>query len=266
MDSDFNNIFGSNQKPEPQAQQPAGGAAPNPAQILSSEPTPSMVDPTNPAPQQPVVVAATDPNSGKKVYLVFTIVFGVLAGIGIIAAVVLLLMYLKSSENAASLEQNLSTKNAIIKVIEKQTGATINSAEDVPTFATTTDNIYLGSWGVKIKLIDTLKDVSYIMDANYRPSICFNAVGSGVEYFPEFADIDKNPGGMGCLVKVAVSEGNSDKSGVSFGDKVITVNDYNYFYKAPAGIYSKTDAEKGLEATAVEQIKAMLTGNVSAYK
>ena len=179
-----------------------------------------------------------------------------------------MVMGISNGSKLAATEGDLNSKNAIIAAVEENTGVSpIESPEQVPVWKTTQGYIYITEWGIKLKIPDDLTSVSYILDQKYRPSICFNAVKAGVQYFPAFADVAKNPGGMGCLTRVATTEGNNDAAtGMSFGSKVFTYKEYSYFYTAPAKVYSQDAAERGLEATAVQIIKNMITDNISQYE
>ena len=272
-----------------------GAITSDPAANSSAEPAPSVPNPNNvlsptgftDAEQQRLLAeqqaqqaaaqqAATakkfkqpeDPQKTIKKFMILSIVLGV-------AAIIFLFLGIWGLIDAASTRSKLSdaqevnnTYAEIINSVEEQTGTTISTVDDLPVYSPAEDYIYINGWNIKLKIPDTLTSVSYILNQNadYRPSICFNAVKSGVQYFPAFADINQNPGGMGCLRRVAKTDGESDADGNSFGQKVFTNEDYNYFYKEPSKTFSGTDAEKGLEATAVQLIKNMITDNISAYK
>lgn len=197
----------------------------------------------------------------KTLAIVMSIVAVIFLGLGVWGLVSSIL----KSNDLQELAQIADTQAEIISEIENQTGAEITSVETLPTYEATTGYIYISEWGVKIQIPEDLNTVSYILNQNYRPSICFNAVIKGNQYFPPFADITKNPGGMGCLTRVSTDEGAADTNGNSFGEQVFTNDGYNYFYTL-RGTYSSDSAELGLENSSIAMIKSMLTNNVSAYK
>jgi len=213
-----------------------------------------------PAPQP----AQTGPSA--KTMTAVSIVLGVLAVVGIGFGVFGLIDSMGTHDELDKANQELVTMSAIVEKIESDTGAEINSADDVPDYAAVSGYIYVTEWGIKIKIPDNLHKISYILDQKYRPQICFNALESSVtNVLPAFADVDQNPGGMGCLLRVSTSEGSS-ADGYSFGEQVYTYDGYNYFYQAPSGTYSTDASEQGLENTAVQIIKTMLSnGNISSY-
>ena len=193
------------------------------------------------------------------------IVTSVLAVIFLICAVVGLVLAVGKNDALETANAELESKSAIVAALETTAGKSIKSPDDIPVFQTTHGYIYISEWGIKIKIPDQLTSISYILDQKYRPSICFNAIKNSATTFPAFADVAQNPGGMGCLTRVAVSEGNADKEGRSFGLLVKTIDDYNYFYTDPARVFSQEPAEQGIEQESAQLIKSMLVDGVSSY-
>ncbi len=201
-----------------------------------------------------------------KKFSMLTIVFGILTAIFTVVAVVGLVLFMNDETKIVDLKEKLNNSEKIVRAVEEATGATITRPEEVPVYKATTGYIYLSSWNIKIKIPENLEKVSYILNENYRENICFNAVGKGVQYFPDFANIALNPGKMGCLTRIKTAEGEFDAAtGVSFGTKVFTYKDYSYFYTGSVD-YSKDAANLGLEHTAVQYIKNMLTDNIEQYE
>lgn len=223
---------------------------------LNPQPIPSTTGP-----------AQTTPEQKAKIYMILSIVFGAFAFIGIILGIWSLVSNISTSNKLASAEQALNNADAIISKVEADTGVTITSPANVPAYNAVKGNIYISEWGIKFKIPDDLENVSYILDQKYRPQICFTGNKIGIKYFPAFADIDQNTGGLGCATRVATSEGDTDKdTGNSFGQKVFTYGEYNYFYTGPSAHFSQDAAEQGLEDTAVQIIKNMISNNISHYE
>ncbi len=197
-----------------------------------------------------------------------SIVLGILAVVGIGLGVFGLIDSATVNDKLAAAQAELATKTSIISAVEKQTGVAIKSVKDIPNYVATTGYIYLTEWGIKIHIPSDLHHVSYILnDRLYHPTICFNAVDTSITNpLPAFSDITQNPGGMGCLVRISTDEGDRGTDGLSFGEKILSDNGYNYFYTAPAKNFSTVNAELQLEKNAVSLIKTMLNAeNVSAY-
>jgi cell division protein FtsL len=201
-----------------------------------------------------------------KKFSTLSIVFGILTAVVTIVAVLAFVLFINRESEIANLNTDLKNKSDIISAIEEQTGTTISGPDNIPAYTPTQGYIYLSTWGIKIKVPDNLDKVSYILNENYHQSICFNAVGKGVQIFPDFANVALNPGRMGCLTRILTNEGNFDAAtGISYGTKVFTYKDYSYFYTDPID-YSKKADELGLEHTADQIIKDMLRDNVQPYE
>ena len=225
-------------------------------------------------PQNPVATKTPeDPAKTIKKFTILSIVLGVLSVVFLILGIIGLMSMLSTSDQLNAANKTIQDQKAIISAVEESTGQTITSPADVPTYKVQTGYIYVTEWNIKMKIPEDLTDISYILDEKYRPQMCFNGYKKGVQYFPAFADIDQNPGGMGCLTRVQTSEGNIDAAtGLSFGTPVFTHGDYTYFYNEPYqksanNIYFSTnEAERGLEQTGIQLIKNMLTDNISSFE
>lgn len=238
--------------------------------------TPNQFDDLKPipTPEQPKVPSGKHEKEltaeqMTKRFMILSIILGFLAIIGIGLGIYGLIDASNTREDLSSTTKELNTATSIVNKISEDTGKTIKSAADVPDYIPMTDYLYLPEWNIKIKLDSRLADLSFALDEKYRPEICFTGHETGLTYFPAFADIDKNPTGMGCLVRVKTAEGGNDENGISFGTNVYTYDEYSYYYRRDNSfVFSENDAEKGLEATAVELIKNMLIipGNVEHYE
>lgn len=214
-----------------------------------------------------VMPGQKQPMDEKKLFKTLSIVFGALAFVGIVLGIWSLVSNISTSGKLAAAQADLDNKNAIIAKIEADTGAVITSPDNVPAYKAITDTIYIPEWGISFKIPEDLENVSYTVDQKYRPQICFTAHKTGIKYFPAFADIDQNTATLGCVTRVATYEGDSDKdTGATFGQKIYTYGDYNYFYTAPNAHFSQDASEQGLEDTAVQIIKNMVSNNISHYE
>ena len=210
---------------------------------------------------------AKSQTDSEKLFKTLSIVFGALAFIGIVLGIWSLVSNMGTSQKLAAAQNNLAAAGAIISKIESDTGTTITSPDDVPVYNPVGDTIYIPEWNISFKIPEDLENVSYTVDQKYRPQICFTGHKTGIKYFPAFADIDQNTATLGCVTRVETYEGDSDKdTGKSFGQKFYTYGDYNYFYAAPETHFSQDASEQGLEDTAVQIIKNMITNNISHYE
>lgn len=197
-----------------------------------------------------------------KKFGVLAILFGVLgvAGIGFGAGGMIY-----GLNNIKQLEQEREKAKGlemVVKQVEENTGIEpLLKPEQVPTYKPVKGYVYLDEWGVKMKVPDGLIKLSYTLDQKFRPTVCFSGMGKGTTTFPAFADIQKNPKGMGCLVRVETKEGNIDTgTNLSFGMKILTHKEYSYFYQAGEKDFSTEAGEKDLEKTAKQLIKQMISG------
>ena len=202
-----------------------------------------------------------------KKFSTMAVIFGILTAIFTITSVVSLVLYLNTVANVEVEKKRADGLQRIINVVSEKTGVDIKTIDDVPEFVATTGYIYLSDWNIKIQIPDNLDHVSYIVNnINYHQSICFNAVGKGVQQFPDFANIALHTGTMGCLTRIPTAEGEFDAiTGNSYGEKVFTYKDYSYFYTGPI-FTSKDEANLGLEKTATQYIYSMLKDNISKYE
>lgn len=227
--------------------------------------------PSTPTPPSPEEFAAKEAAATKKSVKRFSImssVFGVLAVLFLATAIGSLVYTFSQSDQLTQAKNTIVKQREIISAVEDSAGTgPITSVNQVPVYKSTLGYIYLSDWNIKLKIPEDLTSLSYILDQKYRPSICFNGLKKGVQFFPAFADVARNPGGMGCLTRVATTEGNTDaKTGLSFGTKVLTHKEYSYFYTPPARQFSTEASELGLEKTAVQLIKNMIIDQTSIYE
>lgn len=257
--------------------------APVPSNLNTQVASPTHFDSQNTV--KPIVVDPGNPNANKigaqkkkkektpeeldrqvKKFSTLAVIFGVLTAIFTTLAVFGLVMYMNREADLANVKADLSKDEQILQAIREQTGAEVTSVDNIPVYSATKGYIYLSSWDIKIKIPENLDKVSYILNENYHQSICFNAVGKGIQTFPDFANVALNPGKMGCLTRILTNEGDFDKAtGISYGTKVFTYKDYSYFYTGSTD-YSKKADELGLEHTAVQIIKDMLRDNIQQYE
>lgn len=140
-------------------------------------------------------------------------------------------------------------------------GTTATVADSTIINENAKDYIYIGEWGAKIKIPENLKGISYIYDNHSRLSLCVNGIAKGGQYAPEFADIRKNTGGLGCIAQYFDSELTEEqKQTASFSS-----GDFYLVYSHPQAVYSIDKDEQNWEVESVNLIQEMLTKNVSAF-
>ncbi|MBR3135214.1 hypothetical protein IKG54_01445 [Candidatus Saccharibacteria bacterium] len=217
--------------------------------------------------RQKMSKAPVSPEQTIKKFTILSIILGVAAVVCLFLGIWGLIDAINTRTKLADTNAVLNAYSGIVSEIENQTGTTINVVEDLPVYVPASDYVYITGWNIKLKIPATLTSVSYILNQNadYHSYICFAAMQEGVQYFPAFADINQNRDGVGCLYRIPVTDGEKDSNGNSYGQVVLTNGDYNYFYKEPAKLYSGSEADKGLETTARDLVKQMITDNISTY-
>lgn len=140
-------------------------------------------------------------------------------------------------------------------------GTTITVTDSTTTNEDTGDYIYIGEWGVKIKIPENLKGISYIYDNHSRLSLCVSGIANGGQYAPEFADIHMNADGLGCIMQYFDSELTEEqKQTASFSN-----GEFYLVYSHPQAVYSVDKDEQNWEVESTNLIQEMLTKNVSAF-
>ncbi len=117
------------------------------------------------------------------------------------------------------------------------------------------DYIYVGGWGLKIKIPEELKNVSYNIDDNkfYGNMLCVSGVANGATEDAEFADLSRNYPGLGCIYRVKHGAEWSQLGTVAFSD-----DDYDYIFSGSQAVYSTTEEMKTLENQSRSLVSDML--------
>ena len=153
--------------------------------------------------------------------------------------------------------ENLDNKIADLETKEiEKVDDTITEDVNIPN-PTTDHYIYIGEWGVKIKIPEELKMISYAFQhykyagQEDRTSVSVTGTTTDVDVLPDFGDIKKcSLGAIGRLKKGTETL----PGGLIFSD-----NDYDYYYSGPQALCSTNSSEQGLETTAANLIKQVLT-------
>ncbi len=197
----------------------------------------------------------------SKGLLVATIIFAVIAIAGIAAAI----YFFIDANNKATTNADLRAKLDLVKMetgaelVEKEeNGTTVTVVETVNSVSDPEDYVFVGEWGIKIKIPDNLSEVSYIYNNNRSGSLCLTgAKYDGQQYGPEFLDITKNE--LGCVMRVY--EKDTDYyQGLIPGPEaaIISEGEYYWVYTGPQSVYSVTESEQQWEVESVELIRDML--------
>lgn len=115
--------------------------------------------------------------------------------------------------------------------------------------------IYIKDWGLKIKIIAGLNNVSYnaLMDDYAEVQIWGSKRDSGANYVPDFAKQNRNGNPLGTVVRVPRYER-------AAAGRLIWYDDYyNYYYQGPSGVPTVSEEEMSWWVESYLLIKEMLT-------
>lgn len=140
-------------------------------------------------------------------------------------------------------------------------GTTVTITNPTTASASSKEYIYVGEWGVKIKIPENLKGVSYIYNNYDHYTLCVDGVANGGQYAPAFADITSNTGGLGCLAQYFGSELTETQKQAA----VYSSGDSYLIYSHPQAVHSNSEDEINWEAESANLVQKMLTENVSAF-
>lgn len=167
-----------------------------------------------------------------------------------------------------NLKTEVNKRDVTIAKIEENLGAKIdmNEMETIVVAQTSSpDYVYIGQWGIKIKIPENLKEVSYLVnttnDGYSRGFLVVSGVkeDSGRQYVPEFADIEKNKCHSALMRVKKGSIGDGGAAWYVLEDRAVYERgDYYYVYLRPQAVCSDK-SEQQWEADTVNLIETMLS-------
>lgn len=233
----------------------------------------------------------TTKKSGKMVrqkpYAVAIGILAVLAAAGIGLGVTGLILNNGAKREVADLQAEVDQKNDAIKKIEEQLGAQVEIEEETDTgevseevkVSAATDYIYVGEWGIKIKVPEDLTSVTYTFVGG-KDRIYISGAKRGEQYYPTFLENSAERGsGMGVLHRYNKTDSSVDvqtdsetgakgltqkSDGYFLGSVVYENEDYYFCYSHAQGL-SGTETERDWEITSADMVEDMLKHGVSAF-
>ena len=121
----------------------------------------------------------------------------------------------------------------------------------------TADYIYVGEWGLKIKIPDnlTVTGYKYAMSAGYTSLKLWGNTKSG-QYFPDFADMDKD---QSCLGSISRYPKGTEMSPASPPLLIFSDDQFDYYYRHPQAAFSTDEKEQAWEVESIGAIEQMLS-------
>ena len=201
-------------------------------------------------------VANSDKSCDGKGWKVATVVASVVAVCGIGFGVYGMMQGLQKNNQISDLKVQIKEEDGTVTAIETPE---IETTTDNGTTVTITDSVasekvdskkylYVGPWGIKIAIPDSLRAVNYAYSA--QDTLCVSGVKyreGGMHYFPDFADIKKNSPGLSCVSRVL-------KDGYSPDDSPLEA--YDYIIEGPQATYDEADEDWEVES--VQEVRRML--------
>ena len=244
-----NNVVGT---PRPQAQ-PVAPVAP----VASAAPAEQPEEPN------PMTLG---PKKASKGGIIAAILFAIIA-VGGVGFGVWTMMDSKTKEEQlnSQIDALKKTNNELMDKIAE------GGSEEEPGTGATVDTenyIYVGEWGMKIKISDGLKRVSYgIRQTDIVSGGSFLWVWGNVdERLPGFANPSENSSPLGVIGRLPIANLNGADCHADTFELVFSDDEYNYCYSHPQGVYSDGDEELGYEKMATELIERILKDEGSYSK
>ena len=155
------------------------------------------------------------------------------------------------SDLKVQIENNDGTTTVIdtpkVETTEKD-GTTVTIVDSPKREENTEEYIWIGAWGLKIKIPSLLKGVAYTFN-NYG-DLCVSGVKyvEGMQYAPEFAMIDKNAPGLACVSR----DSQREETHVSFGE-------HSYSITGSQAVFSTDEEEVNWEMNSRALVIEMLS-------
>lgn len=227
----------------------------------------------------------------KRVIAIVVLVILAIGGVGF--GVFGMVTKSQANQRADALDVELGQKNEALKQAEEKLGAEVQiepeekNEEDGKApianvqVSAARDYIYIGEWGIKIKIPENLHTVSYTFlggRENDMLSVSGVICDKGqCHYVPDFLEEAERGSGLGILGRDRKSDYASieedgvktvvEKDGSWISNNVVVFEDdeYYYVYEHPHGVTSINESEKQWEVDSVEAIGEMFKTGISAF-
>jgi hypothetical protein len=174
----------------------------------------------------------------------------------------------KKDDEISGLKSQLAERSEI--VVDDTTVVDADGGDAGTSVANIADYVYLGEWGLKIRIPEGLKKVSYKYEqtgGGLNDGTAVIVSGTTGDGLPDFASFLKNTSGLGAISRISKDTySGSDYDGAPDDIRtcgidaglVFSDDEYNYCYGRPQVVYSTTENEKNLEVESINVIEQML--------
>ncbi|MBR3052054.1 hypothetical protein IKG60_00340 [Candidatus Saccharibacteria bacterium] len=181
-------------------------------------------------------------SSNNRLSLIIIVILAVFAIGGIAFGAII---FINSSQEIAKLNDTISTQEIAISQ---------NTTLDPTTDGSPSDYIYVGEWGVKIKIPAELSWVGYSFSpSNTTSTIAVYGAKGQFDTRPSFLNFPESTGGFGYVTRAPIGYGSVG------GIKIFSSGGYDYFYEILQQANTDDTEEAALEASSKALIEAMLT-------
>jgi hypothetical protein len=169
----------------------------------------------------------------------------------------------KKDEQILQLQSQLAEKSEVVvedgtTVVDDESGDSTTST----SVANSTDYIYVGEWGLKIKIPDSLSTVSYRFshEAGFTKVTVWGVDCSGgrCQFFPNYANVNENTYGMGSITRYPKGTTFNEASSPTL---VFSDESYDYYQYHPQMVYTTDNPsdEAQWEMDGINTIDEMLS-------
>lgn len=195
----------------------------------------------------------------------------------------------KAEDKIAQLEKELDEKNQLLVKYGAQLGQIVGDSSrpgyqepekdddnnENPATIASSDYIYIGEWGIKLRIPEGLKNVSYrfsnfvhqdgnseIYPYDKTKTVCVSAILDEMDYTPESFSILNNS--FGCLTQLKESDADQFTP-----EEIVKIDDEVFRYKYPEDIrsISTNEQEQNWGTKIIPLVQQMLTNpdNISKF-
>lgn len=225
--------------------------------------------------QQATGMAQGQPKNKTKMMLIGMIAAIVIAVVGIGFGVWAMMNRNSEKEQYESKISDLTKQNSKLKkeledndvvVFEDEVDEEVEVEPEPESSENTADYIYVGEWGLKIKIPDGLHFVSYEFKQNggagQVESSAVTVSGTTGSSLSDFANLYKNNSPLGALTRVrkgafeGIMPDGLEECG--YASLVFSDSDFNYCFSGPQAVFSTDESEQDLEVESTGLIRQML--------
>lgn len=207
--------------------------------------------------------SVVDGKGSKKTGWILAVVFLLIVAAGGVGFGVWMMMDGNAQKDALNEQISaLKQQNSDLQNKLDNGGDAIIDIETDGSEVNTANYIYVGEWGIKIKVPQGLNQLSYLFDSRASEGedeyLYINGVSGDYESIPSFVNTSVKEFWLGVLNRVQKGSADTNMPG-GRGVLVTSIGDYDYYYGHPQDVISTDENEQEIELKTVDAIQNMLT-------